>query len=50
MGIRRTERAAGRGGGFTLGLAAIGLTALFLLAGNIVGDLLLRAVDPRAAA
>ena len=26
------------------------LTALFLLAGNIVGDLLLRAVDPRAAA
>ena len=37
MGIRRTERAAGRGGGFTLGLAAVGLTALFLLAGKMFG-------------
>jgi len=37
MGIRRKERAAGRGGGFTLGLAAVGLTALFLLAGKMFG-------------
>jgi len=37
MGIRRTERAAGRGGGFTLGLAAVGLTAMFLLAGKMFG-------------
>ena len=37
MGIRRKERAAGHGGGFTLGLAAVGLTALFLLAGKMFG-------------
>ncbi|HUP76449.1 MAG TPA: DUF4230 domain-containing protein [Acidimicrobiales bacterium] len=37
MGILRKERAAGRGGGFVLGLAAIGLTAMFLLAGRMFG-------------
>ena len=37
MGIRRKERAASRGGGFTLGLAAIGLTAMVLLAGKMFG-------------
>ena len=37
MGIRRKERAAGRGGGFALGLAAVGLTAMFLLAGKMFG-------------
>lgn len=37
MGIRRKEQAAGRGGGFVLGLAAIGLTAVFLLAGKMFG-------------
>jgi hypothetical protein len=39
MGIRRQERAAGRGGGFTLFLAAIGITAVFLLAGKMFGFL-----------
>jgi hypothetical protein len=37
MGIRRKERAAGRGGGFMLGLAVVGLTAMLLLAGRIFG-------------
>ena len=38
MGIlRRKEQPAGRGGGFVLGLAAIGLTAMFLLAGKMFG-------------
>ena len=37
MGIRRKEQAAGRGGGFMLGLAAIGLTAILLLAGKMFG-------------
>jgi len=37
MGIRRKERSAGRGGGFVLALAAVGLTAMFLLAGKMFG-------------
>jgi hypothetical protein len=37
MGIRRKERDAGRGGGFTLALAAVGLTAMLLLAGKMFG-------------
>ena len=37
MGIRRKERDAGRGGGFMLGLAVVGLTAMVLLAGRIFG-------------
>jgi hypothetical protein len=37
MGIRQKERAAGRGGGFVLALAAVGLTAVFLLAGKMFG-------------
>jgi hypothetical protein len=36
MGFRRQER-AGRGGGFVLLLAAVGVTAMILLAGNIFG-------------
>jgi hypothetical protein len=37
MGIRRKERDAGRGGGFVLALAAVGLTAMMLLAGKMFG-------------
>jgi hypothetical protein len=36
MGFRRQER-AGRGGGVTLLLAAVGITAIFLLAGKMFG-------------
>jgi hypothetical protein len=37
MGIRRKEQAAGRGGGFMFALAAVGLTAIVLLAGKMFG-------------
>ena len=37
MGIRRKERDAGRGGGLTLALAAVGLAAMMLLAGKMFG-------------
>jgi hypothetical protein len=37
MGIRRQERGGRGGGGFTLFLAAIGITAIFLLAGKMFG-------------